>query len=217
MSAATDASAAAVPVLAMDDLLEQLALRTPAELAKVMKAAASLFEKAAKAAAKPSRRAPKKTASVKSDASSGAKRGKQLEVHRAWVKYVQDDAKTNGWKPFSVTESKKDKLTGETATKTLDLTGSALVDGQHVFTDSKKAMIPRYAMTLSKLYWSVKEATGLRHDLYQAFKAQYVPSSDTEATATEAETEAETDAEVAPSAAASPAPAPKKRVTKASK
>jgi len=223
--AATDASA--VPVLAMDDLLEQLALRTPAELAKVMKSAASLFEKAAKAAAKPARRAPKKTASVKSDASSGAKRGKQLEVHRAWVKYVLEDAKSNGWKPFSVTESKKDKLTGQVTTSTLELAGSALVDGQHVFEDTQKPMIPRYAMTLSKLYWSVKEGAGLREDLYLAFKDQYVPSSDTEATATETEVETEAEVEVV-SAAAAPAPAPapaspkaapapKKRVTKANK
>jgi hypothetical protein len=220
MSAATATTAtAAVPVLAMDDLLEQLALRNTADLAKIMKTAASLFEKAAKAAAKPARRAAKKSASVKSasvksDASSGAKRGKQLEVHRAWVKYVLEDAKANGWKPFSVTESKKDKLTGEVATNTIELAASALVDGQYVFSDTKKPMIPRYAMTLSKLYWSVKEGNGLRQDLYLAFKGQYVPSSDTEATATEAETETEAEVEVpAPSAAATAAP--KKRVTKA--
>lgn len=218
-AATASASAVAVPVLAMDDLLEQLALRTPAELAKVMKSAASLFEKAAKAAAKPSRRAPKKTASVKSDASSGAKRGKQLEVHRAWVKYVLDDAKSNGWKPFSVTESKKDKLTGQVTTNTVELAGSVLVDGQHVFEDTQKPMIPRYAMTLSKLYWSVKEKSGLREDLYTAFKDQYVPSSDTEATATETEVETEAEAEVeVVSAAPAPAPAePKAPATAAPK
>ncbi|NCY23240.1 hypothetical protein EBX31_14975, partial [bacterium] len=65
-------------------------------------------------------------------------------------------------------------------------------DGAHVFPDGK-AFSHKYAMSLSKVYWTVKSQTGDRKDLYDAFEEQYVPAAAAAAAESAPVTEAEED------------------------
>jgi hypothetical protein len=104
---------------------------------------------------------------------------------------VLQDAKANGWSAFSITQSKKDKVTDLKTETVVEIPASAPaeVEGEYVFPDGKK-FNHKYAMSLSKLYWSVKTQSGGRKDLYEAFDKGYVPPEGATST-TEATTEAE--------------------------
>jgi len=197
---ATAAATAPVP-MDIKDLLEQVKLLNASDLAKVVKAAASQIEKVAKSAAKPVRGAKKDT--KKSATSSN--RGLQLEKPRAWVKFVLEHAQKNGWDAFSITQNKNDKISGNKTQEIIEMPASELVDGKHCFAGSEgKTMIPKHAMSLSKIYWSVKDQTGIKPELYEQFSKQYVPSTPTTSDVSDTSDAEETSA---PSAAATPAPA----------
>ena len=81
----------------------------------------------------------------------------------AWVQYVLRHANYNGWEEFTMT------------VKGTDVVKSASVrsfTGSYVFS-SGEPMNLRYAMALSKQYWSPREQKGLRKDLWDHFDAQY--------------------------------------------
>jgi hypothetical protein len=153
------------------------------DLSKVMKLAATQFEKVAKVAAKA---ATKK--GTKKTLPADPNRGKQLEKPRAWVNFVLQHAQQNGWEAFEFSENKTDKLTGEKVKNTREMPASDCVNGVYVFDAEleaeRKPMTPKYAMTLSKLY-KVQNP-----DLYAEFEAQYVPKAAPAAAASE-EVEAE--------------------------
>jgi hypothetical protein len=197
-------SVAKAPSADVQVILEQIKSLNTIDLLKVASAATTLAAKNVKKAPKstspsattaPATKRGKK-ATKKSDVSEASdsekpaskRSGAQLVKPRAWVTYVLQDAKANGWSAFTITQSKKDKVTGLKTETAVEVPASApeAVEGEYVFPDGKK-FNHKYAMSLSKLYWSVKTQSGDRQDLYDAFDESYVaPSSAAEAT-TEAE------------------------------
>jgi hypothetical protein len=222
----------------VDEIVEQLKDRTAAELFKILKEATKYAEKASKAA--PSKGTRKGTASLKKgsdvplspeELALADQRGKQLAKPRAWMNFVEADARANGWPTFPVKKSIKDKLTKKVvSTETVRMPASLeeKVDGEYVFPpvadkkgDMKSAKFNgKNAMSLSTFYWGPAPAKGQERNtteygrqLREKFEAQYVPSADAAPSAPEAEAEAEEetkeDTEVA-----EPEPEPVKPVTK---
>jgi hypothetical protein len=185
-----DAPAAnAENTIPIDELLAQVKLLNPADLAKVAKLVTSQFEKFAKAAAKPV--ATKKSATKKD---GKPKRVDQLDKSRAWVDFVLKDAQQNGWETFSVKQSKTDKITKQKVEEIIEMPASECIDGVHYYagsvdpeTGKGKTIYTKHAMSLSKIYWSVKEQKGLKPELYQAFEAQYVAPAASAAASSDAE------------------------------
>lgn len=191
----------------MEELLAQIKrIEDAGDLSKVMKLAASQFEKVAKVAAKA---ATKK--GTKKAVSADPNRGKQLEKPRAWVNFVLQHAQQNGWEAFEFSENKTDKLTGEKVKNTRTMPASDCVNGVYVFDSEveaeRKPMTPKFAMTLSKQYKVEKS------DLYAEFEAQYVPKATAAAAASE---EAEVEEKHAEESAAA-APVTPKKAAKAKK
>jgi hypothetical protein len=193
------ASAVVVPesdasVMPVDDLIAQMKLLSQPDLFKVMKQLTATLEKASKDAAKPTKakKASKKVANPN-------KSYDQLKKPRAWVNFVLQDALQNGWPAFSITQSKKDKDSGDKIEEITDMPESECVDGVYYYkgsvdptTGKGKPMITKHAMSLSKIYWSNKDKTGTRKDLYDAFEEQYVNDSGNEsAAASESESQDE--------------------------
>ena len=181
-------------VMPVDDLIAQMKLLSQPDLFKVMKQATAQLEKASKVAAKPTKA---KKASKK--AANPNKSYDQLKKPRAWVNFVLQDALQNGWPAFSITQSKKDKDSGDKIEEITDMPESECVDGVYYYkgsvdptTGKGKPMITKHAMSLSKIYWSNKDKTGTRKDLYDAFEEQYVNDSGNEsAAASESESQDE--------------------------
>jgi hypothetical protein len=197
------AAASAIATADVSAILEQIKSLNTIDLLKVASAATTLaaknVKKVPKSAPASSKKRGKKTTkkSDVSEASDGEKpkrNGAQLVKPRAWVTYTLEDAKKHGWSAFTITQSKKDKITGQKTETAVEVPASApeAVEGEYVFPDGKK-FNHKYAISLSKLYWSVKTQSGDRKDLYDAFDASYVAPEGASAEATEATTEAEDD------------------------
>ncbi len=100
----------------------------------------------------------------------------QLAKPRAWVEFAHKYALENGWESFVCTTKKKNKKTEEVTIEQIVMPASVLVDECWVYEGSSgKQPIHKEAMSLSKTWWSPKENTGTRPDIYQLFEAQYVP------------------------------------------
>jgi len=188
---------AASASLTAQDILESIKSLSTADLLKVATAATTLAAKNVKKASKSvsaPRKKGKKTASTKSDVSQSSsdaspvtsKRGAQLVKPREWIVFVGNDARANGWPAFPAKVTTKDKLTGLKTSSMQEMPASEERDGAHVFPDGK-AFQHKHAMSLSKVYWTVKSQTGDRKDLYDAFEEQYVPATAESAPVTEAE------------------------------
>ena len=198
------AGAAGLVPSGLEVILEQIKSLNTIDLLKVASAATTLaaknVKKVPKSAPAFSKKRGKKTTkkSDVSEASDGEKpkrNGAQLVKPRAWVTYTLEVAKKHGWSAFTVTQSKKDKITGLKTETAVEVPASApeAVEGEYVFPDGKK-FNHKYAMSLSKLYWSVKTHSGDRKDLYDAFDASYVaPEGAADATEATTEPEAEDD------------------------
>ena len=117
----------------------------------------------------------KKAAKLLEKTSKAPKRASpHLRIFREWKEFVHADAKANGWPQF--TSTKVDKTSKQESTTVYD--GSIQVNGEHVFpsADAKgkyKGISPVQASSLAKQYWSQKEKTGTREDLWNAFFAKY--------------------------------------------
>lgn len=215
-ASAIEAPSAPLAPLTVDEILEQLKDRTAAELFKILKEATKYAEKASKNAASPKKGAAlKKAATLKKDsdvplspeeAEKAAKRGAQLDKPRAWVTFVGEHARANGWSAFPAKVTAKDKVTGEKTESIVEMPASEEQDGKHVFPDGK-AFNHKHAMSLSKSYWVAKTKEGSRQDLYQAFERQYVAPV-RGAAASAASSEAEEEAE--PAVVEEPKPVAKK-------
>jgi hypothetical protein len=173
----------------LDTLTAALKSLEPADLFKVMKQALVEAEKRTKGG---------KGAAVAKKAGSMPKGivPQQLKKPRAWVDFTLQHALQNGWEPFTVYQTRKDKLTGETIEEEIEMPGSILHDGAYVYEGSVtekqpagKQIIQKDAMSLSKQYWSPKGKTGTHPELYEEFEAAYaaeepdVPDTASEASA----------------------------------
>ena len=158
----------------MDALLSTLKSLETSDLLKVMKQAVIEQEKRLKSV--PKAATPKKTGSMPK-----GQVPPQLKKPRAWVDYVMKHAMENGWEGFTVFTSKKNKETGEKTEEEVEMLGSILHEGTHIYKDSiteknpsGKKIINKDAMSLSKQYWAPKNGTGTKEELYREFESTYV-------------------------------------------
>ena len=227
------AESAAAPV-SLDALVTSLKSLESAELFKVMKQALSEAEKRTKSAtsrSKTATAAPKKVGSMPKGVVPN-----QLRKPRAWVEFTLKHAQENGWEAFVVYQTKKDKITGEKIEEEIEMPGSVLHNGEHVYEDSVtekkpegRKMIHKEAMSLSKQRWAPKEKKGTHPELYEEFEASYVETaSEVPETASEssskvvirktaAEKEAEKEAKAAAKEAAKAEKAAAREAAKAEK
>ena len=177
VSAAVMADAAAVEVVDVDMLIQQVKQLETSDLFKVIKVAVAEAER--------------KSKGVKSAAPKAAKEKKQgsmpkgvvplqLRENRGWVAFTLKHALENGWESFTVNQTKKDKVTGEKVKEEIEMAASVMVDGAHVFGDSVTEKKPsgvqlnhKHAMSLSSQRWTKKTQTGTHEELYDEFLAQY--------------------------------------------
>jgi hypothetical protein len=208
-ASAIEAPSAPLAPITVDEILEHLKGRSAAELFKVLKAVATLSEKASKVATS-SKKGTKKAAAKKDsdvplspeEAEKAAKRGAQLDKPRAWVTFVGEHARANGWPAFPAKVTATDKLTKVKTESIVEMPESEEKDGTYVFPDGK-AFNHKHAMSLSKSYWVAAKKVGTRQDLYAEFEAQYVApvrgvSAEGASAASAAASEADDDAEEAP-------------------
>jgi len=166
-------------------------------LFKVMKVVTAETEKKSKEAAKVVAKGKAK-ASAKAAKRASAVKGvmpPHLMKPRAWVEFVLAYGRKNGWEAFTAQQTHKDKDTGMKVIETIEMPGSVLHEGVHIFEGSisekdpkGKTLIQKDAMSLSKVWWAQKTEEGTHEELYREFEAQYVP--------TVAESEAEEEIEV---------------------
>jgi hypothetical protein len=166
----------------VDSLIEMLKQFSSAELMKIMKTVVAEVDKKMKLTVKGGKTVTKKTGSMPKGVVPP-----QLRKPRAWVEYVMKDARENGWESFTITQTKKNKETGERETEEIEMPCSVLHEGVHIYEDSiddknpnGKQLIHKDAMSLSKHYWSAKEKSGTREDLYREFEDQYDEDGDDE-------------------------------------
>lgn len=200
----SDASSVEEMVIDLDTLTLALKSLEPADLFKVMKQALAEAEKRSKGTGRVATTAKKAGSMPKGVVPP------QLKKPRAWVDFTLKHALQNGWESFTVYQSKKDKLTGETTEEEIEMPGSVLYEGAYVYEGSVtekqptgKQLIHKDAMSLSKQRWAPKDKTGTHPELYEEFEAAYA--------AEEADI---SDASSTTSSEASSAVAPKKAVIK---
>jgi hypothetical protein len=148
------------------------------ELLAIITAASAEAKKAAKVVTK----APKEVKEKKGSMPKGVS-PPQLDKPRKWVDFVLKRANEVGWPVINV----KDTET---------LPASVERDGKWVFEATGKPLNNKQAMSLSKQYWSRKEAVGTNKDLYDEFEAQYVPPEPAAPKEAAEESDAESEASV---------------------
>jgi hypothetical protein len=162
----------------MESLVASLKSLETADLFKVMKQALSEAEKRTKVTTSKSKAAApaKKAGSMPKGVVPP-----QLRKPRAWVDFTLAHALENGWEAFTVYQTKKDKVTGEKVEEEIEMPGSVVHNGAHVYegsvtekTPDGKQLIHKDAMSLSKQRWAPKESKGTHPELYKEFEESYV-------------------------------------------
>ena len=141
----------------IQSITEQFKGLSAEELLTIIAAATAEAKKAVKIVAK----APKEAKEKKGSMPKGMN-PPQLDKPRKWVEYVLKRANEVGWPAITVKGTEA-------------LPASVERDGKHVFEATGKPLNNKQAMSLSKQYWSRKEAVGTNQALYEEFDAQYVP------------------------------------------
>ena len=176
-SEAVETSSPPAEPVEMDALLASLKSLDAADLLKVMKLALAETEKRVKGVV------PRGRAAAAKKAGSMPKGvvPPQLRKPRAWVDFTLQHALQNGWEAFTVYQTKKDKVTGEKEEEEIEMPGSVLHDGAHVYdgsvtekTPAGRQLIHKDAMSLSKQRWAPKDKKGTHQALYEEFEASYV-------------------------------------------
>lgn len=166
--------------MSVEDILKAIKSMESADVFKIEKACIAELEKRSKSGkgAKP--------------VSEKKRAAPQLNKPKAWVAYTLNYATAYGWEEF--VHSENDKKSG-TIEETVIPAGVKNEDDEFVISGSitdkspkGKKLILKYAMTLSKLWWSPKAKSGTHQEIYEAFEAQYVPPVESE-TASEAGSE----------------------------
>jgi hypothetical protein len=172
----SETESVAAEAVDLDALVTSLKTLESADLFKVMKQALAEAEKRTKGSTRGRAVAAKKAGSMPKGVVPP-----QLRKPRAWVEFTLKHALENGWEPFTVFQTKKDKVTGEKIEEEIEMPGSELHDGAWVYQDSVtekcptgKQLIQKDAMSLSKQRWAPKEKKGTHPELYEEFEASYV-------------------------------------------
>jgi colicin import membrane protein len=163
----------------MEQVMSAVKTFETSDLFKLLKTTSVEVEKRSKTAAKAS--TGKVTAAKKTGSMPKGAIPPQLKKPRAWVEFTLKDALENGWESFTIVQKKKDKETNTVTEEQIEMPGSVLHDGAHIYKDSVteekpagKQLIHKDAMSLSK---QRKESS---HSSYSLFESSYVdtPSDD---------------------------------------
>lgn len=162
-------------IIAMEDIISSLKTFEPSELFKLLKVVVNEAEKKSKASTKRGGSSDTGVSHKKSGSMPKGAVPPQLKKPRAWVEFTLKNALENGWESFTVMQKKKDKETNIITEEQIEMPGSTLHNGAHIYEDSitEKApegrqLIHKEAMSLSKQ----RKESG--HDTYAEFEAQYV-------------------------------------------
>jgi hypothetical protein len=162
----------------MEDVMSAVKTFEASDLFKLLKAVASEAEKKSKTAAKTTTKtAPTKKAGSMPKGTVPP----QLKKPRAWVEFTLKDALENGWEPFTVLQKKKDKETNTITEEQIEMPGSILHDGAHIYKDSITDKTPQGRQLIHKEAMSLsKQRKESNHSSYADFEATYVeePSDD---------------------------------------
>ena len=158
-------------VTTMEDVLSAVKGFDAPDLFKLIKAVATEAEKKSKQ----TKTAAKATAAKKAGSMPKGAVPPQLKKPRAWVEFTLKNALENGWEPFTVLQKKKDKETNIITEEQIEMPGSTLHNGAHIYEDSitdkapdGRQLIHKEAMSLSKQ----RKESG--HATYAEFEASYV-------------------------------------------
>ena len=166
-------------MITMEQVMSAVKTFETSDLFKLLKTTSVEVEKRSKTAAKAS--TGKVTAAKKTGSMPKGAIPPQLKKPRAWVEFTLKDALENGWESFTIVQKKKDKETNTVTEEQIEMPGSVLHDGAHIYKDSVteekpagKQLIHKDAMSLSK---QRKESS---HSSYSLFESSYVdtPSDD---------------------------------------
>ena len=166
-------------MITMEQVMSAVKTFETSDLFKLLKTTSVEVEKRSKTAAKAS--TGKVTAAKKTGSMPKGAIPPQLKKPRAWVEFTLKDALENGWESFTIVQKKKDKETNTVTEEQIEMPGSVLHDGAHIYKDSVteekpagKQLIHKDAMSLSK---QRKESS---HSSYSLFESTYVdtPSDD---------------------------------------
>ncbi len=120
---------------------------------------------------------------------------KALKRNQAWIPFVQKYVTENGWEPFSIKQTKKDKVTKEEVTEIIERSGSIpntinysykdtttkkVITPAFIFEDTQKHLIYKDAMSLSSKLRYEDEEKKVESDLFKQFLAQYEESEEPE-------------------------------------
>lgn len=171
----------------IDTLFDKVKTLNTNELVKVLKVLITQLEKSLKAnsTAEQTKKQTNKKEKIKSEKSEKSKseseksekpKGKDhLKKYNAWITFVLDHATNHGWQPFTVKE--------------IEMPGSVCMDGKYYYKDlvdaktgKPKKMIRKHAMSLTKLYWSIKDKSGSHPELYKEFEVLYANQDSTVST-----------------------------------
>jgi len=153
--------------ITMDNILNSIKTLESIDLFKLLKSAVAEAEKKSKQT-KSITKTPTKT--------SGSRAvPHQLKKPHAWVKYTLKNALENGWESFTILQKKKDKETNIVTEEHIEMSGSILHNGSHIYENSITDKFPdgmwvshKEAMSLSK------QRKGTSHSTYAEFDAQYI-------------------------------------------
>lgn len=153
------------------------------DLFKVIKECTKEAEKRMKAAEKST--PAKRTSAKKAGSAPKGKTPHQLRKNNAWVAFTLKHAQENGWEPFVVNSTRKDKETGETISEEIEMPGSVLHEGAHIYEDSVTESTPTGRQIIHKEAMSLSKQRKETHPSWDEFLASYEeePASETESTA----------------------------------
>lgn len=165
------ASDSETTIIAMEEVISSLKTFEPAELFKLLKAVVSEAEKKSKQ----TKATTKTSTSKKSGSMPKGAVPPQLKKPRAWVEFTLKDALENGWESFTVMQKKKDKETNIVTEEQIEMPGSTLHNGAHIYEDSINEKTPEGRQLIHKEAMSLsKQRKESGHATYAEFDAQYV-------------------------------------------
>ncbi len=159
----------------MEEVLTAVKTFEPTDLFKLLKTVASEAEKKTKTSAKRGGSGDTGISRKKAGSMPKGEVPPQLKKPRAWVEFTLKSALEDGWEPFTIVQKKKDKETNTITEEQIEMPGSIMHDGAHIYEDSitdktpnGRQLIHKEAMSLSKQ----RKESG--HPTYAEFEAQYV-------------------------------------------
>ena len=162
-----------------EEILTAVKTFEAADLFKLLKAVASEAEKKTKTAAKRGSSGDTSASRKKAGSMPKGEVPPQLKKPRAWVEFTLKSALEDGWESFTIVQKKKDKETNTVTEEQIEMPGSIMHDGAHIYEDSitdktpnGKQLIHKEAMSLSKQ----RKTSG--HATYAEFEASYVDETD---------------------------------------